>query len=80
MEDFIQCAVPESANKQANWSLRGKIKSRHVDFLICSLEGAPLYAIELDGKSHDNPLRKDRDNFLDSVYQEVGLPCIHILV
>jgi hypothetical protein len=80
VEDFIQCAVPESANKQANWSLRGKIKSRHVDFLICSLEGTPIYAIELDGKSHDNSIRKDRDNFLDSVYQEVGLPYTHILV
>ncbi len=58
-----------------------KIKSKHVDFLICSkytLE--PLYAIELDDSSHLSEKRKVRDDFVNKLYSQTGIKLIHIKV
>lgn len=56
-----------------------KISSKHVDFLICdktTLE--PLYAIELDDRSHLSEKRQARDAFVDKVYSQAGLKLIHV--
>ena len=64
----------------ASYKKRNEIKSRHVDFLICDIRTTePLLAIELDGLSHLSPVMVDRDQFVDELYNSVGLPFIHVL-
>lgn len=80
IEDFINVETLEPIYRDKQ-SLRGKIKSRHVDFLICDLlTTEPLYAIELDGYSHTEYSRIQRDDFVNGLYQYVGLPVVHIKV
>lgn len=80
IEDFIR--VNESIKSEPEkYGLRSRIKSRHVDFLICDFKQTrPVLAIELDGESHDQVDRVARDKFVDYVYQEVGLPVLHVKV
>ena len=80
IEDFIDVRSLSEIWKDKQ-SLRGKIKSRHVDFLICDLlTTEPLCAIELDGYSHENFIRKMRDEFIDGLYKYVDLPVRHVKV
>jgi len=77
IEDFVEV---RSKSKSEWWSLRGRIKSRHVDFLICDLiTTKPLLAIELDGASHRNIGRIERDKFVNDVYNEINLEVVHVL-
>ncbi len=78
IEDFIR--VKSGLSKNETWWLRSRIKSRHVDFLICNEHGTPKIAIEIDGWSHNNFDRKNRDNFVNELYNEVWLPIKHIRV
>ncbi|MEX0775328.1 MAG: DUF2726 domain-containing protein [Phycisphaeraceae bacterium] len=56
-----------------------RIQSKHVDFLLCDRASVrPLLVIELDDASHDEPDRRERDNFLDAALQAAGLPVIHV--
>ena len=77
IEDFVGVNKNE-LNEQRTFGLRGKIKSRHVDFRICDLDSKPLMAVELDGGSHQNYHRIKRDTFVDRVYRDIGLPVKHI--
>ena len=57
---------------------RNRIKSRHIDFVLCDKENIkPLIAIELDDSSHNKQNRLDRDNFIDKVMTVAGLPILH---
>lgn len=68
LEDFINvCDIRE---KQ---SYRGRIKSRHVDFLICDRYLNPLCGIELDDSSHNSWKAKKADNFKNELYHAIGL-------
>lgn len=80
IEDFV-AVDSRGLEWKRRQSFRGKIKSRHVDFLICnSSTTEPLYAIELDGNSHINEARIERDNFVDKLYKDIKLPVLHIRV
>jgi hypothetical protein len=58
-----------------------KIRRKHVDFLLCdSTTMRPLVGIELDDKSHEREDRKERDKFVDGVFNASGLSLIHIPV
>lgn len=78
IEDFIR--VKSGFAKKEAWWLRSRIKSRHVDFLICNEHGNPKLAIEIDGSSHNHPERQSRDIFIDTLYAEVGIEILHIRV
>lgn len=56
------------------WSLRGRVKSRHVDFLITSRRGVPLMIIELDGSSHASKAAQRPDALKDGLAAAVNLP------
>jgi very-short-patch-repair endonuclease len=72
IEDFVEAK---------SYSARGKIKSRHVDFLICDqLTTAPLLAIELDGGIHRKPSVHRRDLFVNELYLSINLPIHRINV
>jgi len=73
--DFITVTKHPERQKFFN-----KIKSKHVDFLICNNDKYfnPILAIELDDKSHESGKRKERDKFVDEVFRNAGLPILHI--
>src|SRR6056297_3915818 len=73
--DFITVTKHPERQKFFN-----KIKSKHVDFLICNNDKYfnPILAIELDDKSHESGERKERDEFVDAVFRNAGLPIIHM--
>ena len=76
IEDFV-----EVTHRAGGYGARGRIKSRHVDFLICDRATTkPLLAVELDGKSHEEEDRQKRDRFVDELYKTIGLPIQHIPV
>lgn len=78
IEDFVGVRDGIS-NQRDHWGLRSRIKSRHVDFLICDQAATkPLLALELDGKSHNALDRQDRDQFVDELYETIDLPIKHI--
>ena len=39
---------------------------------------SPTIAIELDDNSHEKADRKKRDEFVDSVMKQIGIPILHI--
>lgn len=76
IEDFV-----ETRNGDGKYGARGRIKSRHIDFLICNkTTTAPLLAIELDGGAHNKASVKERDSFVDELYHSISLPIHHIHV
>lgn len=60
-------------------SYRGKIKNRHVDFIIYNpINGYTDYAIELDDKSHETEKQAKSDHFKNQIFQKIGMPLIRI--
>lgn len=62
--------------------MRGRIKARRIDFLICKAEPpfTPLHVIELDGSSHNKPERKKADDFLNRALTATGYPITRVRV
>lgn len=65
-----------------NWrSFNNRIDRKHADFLLCDPKTMrPLLAIELDDSSHNKADRKERDIFVDEVFQAAQLPLVHVPV
>lgn len=57
-----------------------QISQKHLDFLVCNAELKPIYAIELDDRSHLLQSRIKRDNFVNDVFKQIGLPLARIKV
>ena len=56
-----------------------KIDRKSVDFVLFNKEYfTPHMVIELDDSSHMLPIREDRDNFLNSLLERVGIKILHI--
>lgn len=75
LEDIVH--VRSRFTGQARWALRGRVKSRHVDYLITDGKGVPRAAIELDGSSH-NKDSLNADILKDGIFEAVGLPLIRV--
>lgn len=74
------CDIVEATGKNAYFDFN-KIKSKHVDFLICTKDPiSTKMVIELDDKSHEIAKRKKRDNFMNEVFGNAGIPIAHIRV
>ena len=61
-----------------NWSIAlTKINKKSVDFLICHKETLrPLFAIELDDSSHNQPNRIKRDTFVNEIFATANMPLV----
>lgn len=56
-----------------------KIKSKHIDFVLCNKENLyPELLIELNDNSHNIDDRVDRDNFLKAVAEKTGYKIIFV--
>lgn len=69
--------IIEPKNGKGYMGALGKIKSKHVDFVITDQDLRIKGIIELDDKSHDTPDRIERDNFVDAVLMNVGYKIVH---
>lgn len=78
LEDIIR--VRRDLNPKARWAMRGRVKSRHVDYLITSAGGHPVMAIELDGSSHNAKNPSEADKVKTALFQAVSLPLRRIRV
>jgi Protein of unknown function (DUF2726) len=55
-----------------------RIDRKHLDFILCDSDLAPVVAIELDDCSHDDEDRQARDRFVDQVLASVSLPIVRV--
>lgn len=56
-----------------------RINRKTIDFVIFSKPYlTPLLGIEYDGKTHDEPARKSRDNFVNKALSSSGIKCLHV--
>lgn len=77
MEDIVG-VKPDIADPRRKWALRNRIKSRHVDFLICKPSGIPTLVIELDGTSHKGTNSAAADDLKDRIFAACGLACVRV--
>ncbi len=78
LEDIIR--VKRGLPEQRRWAARGRVKSRHVDYLITNSRGVPVMAIELDGRSHNPQNPSEADKVKTALFKAAGLPLRRILV
>lgn len=71
--------VDSSLDNTEWWSNFGKIKSKHVDFALAKKDNLEIVlVIELDDYSHKRVDRIERDKFVDSIFNNVGIPILHV--
>lgn len=68
LEDFIKVVATENYN-----GYRNRIKSRHIDFLLCDRNLNIIAAIELDDPSHNTEQAAMVDKFKNNLYNTVGI-------
>ncbi len=73
MEDFLTVT-----DKQNTQKYRGKIKSRHIDFIICNKDLYLLAGLELDDGTHNTQKAKETDEFKDNIFKKINLPLFRI--
>lgn len=81
MADLVSITTVGRARQQAWW----RISQKHCDFLLLRPSGEPgalepALVIEVDDASHERPDRRQRDAFVDAVYDQAGLPILHVPV
>lgn len=73
------CDLVKPEYKDGGYTDLNRIKSKHVDFVICDKDPViPKMIIELDDSSHNRLSRQERDEFVDEVFANAGLPIVHI--
>ena len=79
LEDIIR--VRSETDPRTAFTARNRIKSRHIDFVLCDPDTLEIVAsVELDDRSHDRPDRMKRDDFVDEALRVSGIPCIRFAV
>lgn len=77
LEDIIN--VKPGLERKVAYGFRGRIKSRHIDFVLCDKDTLEiLMCIELDDSSHQRKDRIERDKFVDKALRDADLTIIHI--
>lgn len=62
-------------DRMSNW---GRISQKHIDFLICDNSLRPVFAIELDDRSHSLPETKKSDAFKDALFRQAHIPLYRV--
>jgi very-short-patch-repair endonuclease len=77
LEDLLW--IPKGVTSKERFALRQRIKSRHVDFLLCDkVKIRPLLVVELDDSSHSKENVKKRDSFVDMALGSAGLSILRV--
>lgn len=64
--------------KDTNYTYFNKIKAKHIDFVLIDNDGNIKLLIELDDKSHNEPNRKQRDEFLNKIFENLNIKLLRI--
>lgn len=78
LEDIIR--VRRDVKGESRWKLRGRVKSRHIDYLITDIKGRPVLAIELDGAAHDAQNPSEADKVKTALFIAAGIPLRRVSV
>jgi hypothetical protein len=79
LEDII--SVREGLEKKEAYGLRSRIKSRHIDFVLCNKDTLAIeVCIELDDWTHKRKSRRERDEFVDQALNAAGVRIEHVQV
>jgi very-short-patch-repair endonuclease len=70
--------VRVEASGREFWQRFNSITGKHVDFVLCDGQLAPVVAIELDDLSHEEGDRVARDKFVDAVLLSAELPVLRV--
>lgn len=68
--------VPKDTNKWHTWF--NYIKSKHIDFVLVDKDMNIKVLIEVDDKTHNRDDRKQRDEFVDKIFKQLGIEVLHI--
>lgn len=75
----ISSLVDVEGSYKNKYSYRNKIDRKSVDFVIFDKRSiSPLLVIELDDYTHDWAKRRERDIFVNEIFQKINLPIMHI--
>lgn len=77
LEDILRVKTSIKDSK-LRWHMRGRVKSRHVDFLIINSRGKLLLAVELDGNVHNQREVRQADYVKDALFSACNVPLIRI--
>ncbi|MBV1789036.1 DUF2726 domain-containing protein [Marinobacterium sp. D7] len=71
---------PEPSRNRSQWQKAfNRIQSKHFDFVICKADDlTPVCAIELDDASHKQSKRQQRDEMLEAICKQVGMPLVRV--
>src|SRR5215469_3920464 len=70
----VESRQPEERNRVFR-----RIASKHIDFVLAEPGSlAPMLAIELDDSSHERADRRERDEYLEELFQTVKFPLLRI--
>lgn len=73
--------VKSGLNNSARQSVFNRIQGKHLDFVACDPASfTVMFAVELDDKSHNQPQRQSRDEFVEKALQAAGVPLFHFKV
>lgn len=61
-------SVPEGTKDYIKWF--NYIKAKHIDFVVCNSDISPIYAIEIDDKTHDRADRVKRDDLVNRIFED----------
>lgn len=78
LADVAKTAPAENYNTYMKYF--GKVKSKHLDFVLCNSEFIPIVAVELDDASHENKPNRENDMLKDAVLESIDLPLIRVPV
>jgi len=78
LEDIIR--VKRSLPEKARWAARGRVKSRHVDYVITNRAGRPVLGVELDGRAHNPGNPSEADKVKTALFKAAGVPLRRIRV
>lgn len=64
----------ENGLSKSEWQTAfNKINKKHIDFILCKPENLyPILLIELDDNSHEKAERKERDKFIEKIFEKTG--------
>jgi very-short-patch-repair endonuclease len=68
----------ENLTKQQKQTRFNRVRSKHVDFVLCNSDMHVKLIVELDDASHERADRKRRDSFVDDVLTKCGYKIVHL--
>lgn len=77
MEDIVR-VDKTIVDRKRRYGLRGRVKSRHVDFCVIDDNGMPHVIIELDGKSHNSKQAKNADDLKNGIFKACEIPFVRV--